>query len=153
MPMHSFHLLQPLDVRLYSPLKPAYGHQINFFIQVSINHITKAEFFIAYLAIHNAIFTEKNIKTRFRGTGILPWDPNFIVFKLNVHLHTSTFLSSHSSFGHYWELQIPKTKKQVYSQFHLIKNCIFTYQKNFPTFILKVVNQLAKNTQSMAYLQ
>ena len=29
---HSFHLLQSLDVGLYSFLKPAYNHQINFFI-------------------------------------------------------------------------------------------------------------------------
>ena len=32
MPMHSFHLLQPLDVGLYLSLKPAYNCQINFFI-------------------------------------------------------------------------------------------------------------------------
>ena len=70
-PVYLSHLLQPLDVGLYSSLKPAYGYQINFFIRVSINHITKAEFFIIYLAAHNAVFTKKNIKTGFRGAGIL----------------------------------------------------------------------------------
>jgi hypothetical protein len=33
MPPHSSHLLQPLDVALYSPLKRAYGDEINLFIR------------------------------------------------------------------------------------------------------------------------
>ena len=68
--IYSFYLLQLLDVGLYSFLKPAYGYQINFFIRASINYITKSEFFIAYLAAYNKIFTKKNIKTGFRGAGI-----------------------------------------------------------------------------------
>ena len=101
--VHSFHLLQPLDVGLYLFLKLVYGCQINFFIQVSINHITKIEFFIAYLAAHNVIFMEKNIKTKFKGIGILFWDPDFIISKLNVHFHTPTFPSLCSSFGRHWK--------------------------------------------------
>ena len=69
--VHSFHLLQLLNIGLYLFLKFVYGCQINFFIQVSINHITKTEFFIAYLVAHNAVFIEKNIKTRFKSAGIL----------------------------------------------------------------------------------
>ena len=70
MSTHSSHLLQPLDVRIFSPLKTAYDHQINLFIQTSINHITKLEFFIAYLIAHNKIFIKKNIKKVFRKTDI-----------------------------------------------------------------------------------
>ena len=69
--IYSFHLLQPLNVGLYSFLKLVYNHQINFFIQISITHITKTKFFIVYLAAHNIIFTKKNFKTRFKSTGIL----------------------------------------------------------------------------------
>ena len=72
MPTHSSYLLQPLDVGIFSPLKAAYGHQINLFIWASINHITKSEFFVAYLAARDKIFTEKNIKEAFKGVGILP---------------------------------------------------------------------------------
>ena len=67
-----------------------------------------------------------------------------------MHLCTPTLPSSHSSFGHHWESQTPKTKKQTHSQFHLIKNHISTHQGNSPTPILKAVNQLAKNAQSIA---
>ena len=93
-----------------------------------------------YLVAHNVIFTEKNIKIKFKSTGILFWDLNFIIFKLNMYLHMPTFLLSCLSFSCYWELQIPKTKKQMHLQFHLINNRIFTYQKNFFIFILKIVN-------------
>ncbi|KAH9233127.1 hypothetical protein K456DRAFT_53790, partial [Colletotrichum gloeosporioides 23] len=39
MPPHLSHLLQLLDIALYSPLKRVYGDEINLFIQASINHI------------------------------------------------------------------------------------------------------------------
>ena len=71
MSAHLSHLLQLLDVGIFSFLKAAYGHQINLFIQASINHIIKLEFFIMYLTAHDKIFIKKNIKRIFREAGIL----------------------------------------------------------------------------------
>ena len=71
MPAYLSHLLQLLDVGIFSFLKAAYGHQINLFIWASINYIIKLEFFVVYLAVRNKIFIEKNIKEVFRGVGIL----------------------------------------------------------------------------------
>ena len=48
LPPHSSHLTQPLDVGCFSPLKRAYSRQIEGFMKSHINHITKAEFFIAF---------------------------------------------------------------------------------------------------------
>ena len=64
-----------------------------------------------YLAAHNAIFMEKNIKIKFKNIKILFWDPDFIIFKLNVHFCILIFFLLHSSFGRHWESQILKTKK------------------------------------------
>ena len=89
--VHSFHLLQLLNVGLYSFLKFVYGHQINFFIQIFINYIIKTEFFIAYLIMHNVVFIKKNIKIRFKSANILFWDLKFIISKLNVHFCTPIF--------------------------------------------------------------
>jgi hypothetical protein len=50
MPPHSSHLLQPLDVGCFSPLKRAYGSQIESLIRSHINHITKLEFLPAFKA-------------------------------------------------------------------------------------------------------
>src|SRR2546421_274516 len=50
MPAHSSHLLQPLDVGCFSPLKNAYGQQIEEFMRSYINHISKDEFLPAFKA-------------------------------------------------------------------------------------------------------
>lgn len=50
MPPHSSHLLQPLDVGCFSPLKRAYGRQIDNLMRAHINHITKVDFFAAFHA-------------------------------------------------------------------------------------------------------
>lgn len=89
MPLHSSHLVQLLDVALYSPLKRAYGGEINNFIWISINYITKTEFFIAFKAVYDKIFIEDNIKAAFRGAGIVPWDSDSVLFKLDIRLQTS----------------------------------------------------------------
>jgi len=52
MPPHSSHILQPLDVSCFGPLKKAYGSQIENKLRLGINHITKQEFLLAYLAAH-----------------------------------------------------------------------------------------------------
>jgi hypothetical protein len=44
MPPHSSHLLQPLDVGYFAPLKKAYSRQVENAMRNRINHITKPEF-------------------------------------------------------------------------------------------------------------
>ncbi|KFY29453.1 hypothetical protein V491_00028 [Pseudogymnoascus sp. VKM F-3775] len=51
MPAHSSHLLQPLDVGCFSPLKKAYSRQIEDIMQSHISHITKDDFFPAFYAV------------------------------------------------------------------------------------------------------
>jgi hypothetical protein len=51
---HSSHLLQPLDVGCFSPLKREYSRKIEVLIRYRINHITKLEF----LPIFKAAFTQ-----------------------------------------------------------------------------------------------
>jgi len=104
MPAHSSHLLQPLDVGCFSPLKRAYGGQIEDLMPARVSHITKADFFPAFkTAFHatfteqnikagfrGATFTEQNIKAGFRGVGLSPFDPESVMSELDVRLHTPT---------------------------------------------------------------
>ena len=50
MPPHSSHLLQPLDVGCFSPLKRAYSREVESLMRNHINHITKLEFLPAFKA-------------------------------------------------------------------------------------------------------
>ena len=48
MPLHSSHLLQPLDVRCFSVLKQSYSKEIEKLIRNHIHYITKPNFFLAF---------------------------------------------------------------------------------------------------------
>jgi hypothetical protein len=61
MPPHSSHLLQPLDIGCFSPLKAAYGRQIENKMRASTSHISKEDFFPAFFAAFQVAITEKNI--------------------------------------------------------------------------------------------
>ena len=91
MPVYSSHLLQPLNIGIFLSLKAAYNHQINLFIQASINHITKLEFFVTYLVAYDKIFIKKNIKGVFRKTDILFWNLDYIILKLDIRFYTFIF--------------------------------------------------------------
>jgi hypothetical protein len=56
MPPHSSHLLQPLDIDYFEPLKKAYGQEIEYLIKYSIIYILKTEFLCAfYVAVMNRV--------------------------------------------------------------------------------------------------
>jgi hypothetical protein len=65
MPPHLSHLLQPLGVGCFSPLKRAYSREIEALIRQHINHITKLEFLPAFKAAFERSFTLVNIRSAF----------------------------------------------------------------------------------------
>ncbi|EOA85563.1 uncharacterized protein SETTUDRAFT_112556, partial [Exserohilum turcica Et28A] len=65
MPPHSSHLLQPLDVGCFSPLKRAYSREVESLIRNHINHITKLEFLPAFKVAFDRSFTAANICSAF----------------------------------------------------------------------------------------
>ena len=75
---------------MLSVLKRAYGRQIEDFIKPHINHVTKVEFFISFKATYLDSITLQNAKAGFRGAGLVPFDPQVIISKLDVKLRTPT---------------------------------------------------------------
>jgi hypothetical protein len=65
MPPHSSHLLQPLDVGCFSPLKTAYGRQAEDLMRNKITHITKLEFLPCFKGAFDAAITKANIQGGF----------------------------------------------------------------------------------------
>ncbi|USP81206.1 putative transposase [Curvularia clavata] len=88
MPPHSSHLLQPLDVGCFSPLKRAYSREVESLIRNHINHITKLEFLPAFKTAFDQSFTPANICSAFRGAGLVPLQPDAVLSKLDVQLRT-----------------------------------------------------------------
>jgi hypothetical protein len=151
MPPHSSHLLQPLDVALYSPLKRAYSKEIELFIKASINHITKVEFFQAFKAAHYAIFTENNIKAGFNAAGLVPHNPDEVISKLDVRLRTPTPGPSSQESASTYNPRTPSNPQQTTRHSSFIKSRVSAHQGSSPTPIYAAVDQMAKGMNRIAH--
>ena len=82
MPPHSSHILQPLDVACFAPLKRAYGTQVEGQARLGINHIVKDDFLLLYHAAHVQAITAKNVKAGFAAVGLVPFQPDCVLASL-----------------------------------------------------------------------
>jgi hypothetical protein len=147
MPAHASHLLQPLDVGCFSPMKTSYGSQIEKLMRLRINHITKLEFLPAFGAAFKATFTEQNIKAGFRGAGLIPYDPERVISCLDLRLKTPTPPPQDIN----WVSKTPQNPDELKSQTEHIQSRIVQHQNSSPTLINEALGQLAKGAQIMAY--
>jgi hypothetical protein len=83
-PPHSSHLLQPLDVGCFSPLKRLYGQRITNKVQKGINAIDKTEFLYIYATVHYQALSSSNIQSSFAETGLVPFSPERVLSKLHI---------------------------------------------------------------------
>jgi hypothetical protein len=151
LPPHSSHLTQPLDVGCYSVLKRMYGAEISLFIKARITHITKPEFFLAFKAAFRRTFTQENVLGGFRGSGLIPYDPQAVLSKLDVRLRTPTPPGTPDGLQTPWVSKTPKTTSEALSQSTLIKGQIARHQGSSPTPILSAVDQLSKGMQVFSH--
>lgn len=124
MPPHLSDLLQPLDVGCFSPLKHAYKSQISDLARKSIGRITKTDFLSAFKSAFFKAFTKENICGSFGGAGLVPFDPNIVILRLDLWLRTPTPPAGESV----WELKTPSNPcefpflrmvtKLVFEKFH-----------------------------------
>jgi hypothetical protein len=151
LPPHSSHLTQPLDVGCFSVLKRAYGWQIETFIKAHINHITKVEFFLAFVAAYKESMTTQNAQAGFRGAGLVPFDPEAVLSKLDVKLRTPTPSRPSTANTNPWVSQTPSNPTEALSQTTLVRNRIARHQGSSPTPLFETIAALAKGTERMAH--
>jgi len=149
MPPHSSHLLQPLDVGCFSPLKKAYGRQIEELMRQQITHITKEDFIPAFRAAFQASLTESNVQGGFRGAGLVPFSPERVISALDLKLRTPTPQNSRPSTADPWTSQTPSNPTQAISQGSFIKERVARHQGSSPTAILEAVDSLSKSTSKV----
>lgn len=151
MPPCLSHLLQPLDVGCLGPLKRAYGREIEGFMKAHVNHITKAEFLIAFQAAFAKGFTHENIKAGFYGAGLLPLDPDRVISKLDVKLSTPSPTGTLPAVTTPWASQTPHNPIEATSQTDFTKSRVRHHQGSSPTPILLAVDQIAKGTMAIMH--
>jgi hypothetical protein len=146
MPPHSSHLLQPLDVGCFSPLKRASSREVESLIRHHINHITKLEFLPAFKAAFSQSFTSANIRSAFRGAGLVPLQPDAVLSKLDVQLRTPTPAAMPEAL---WEARTPSNVRELEAQSTLIRNRVQRHKSSSPASIIQAIDQLKKGAEVM----
>ena len=140
MPPHSSHLLQPLDVGCFSPLKVAYGRQVSELARQGVFHIDKLDFLQIYSGIRETVFLEQNIQAGFRATGLVPACPERVLSSLTV-ARTPSPPGTAANTEVAWTAETPHTIAQLEQQSRLIQGRL-SRQSQSPTTL--AIRQLVK---------
>jgi hypothetical protein len=128
-----------------------YDKELKDFIKAHINHIAKTEFLLAFKTTHVNTMTIQNIKAGFRGTGLVPHNPQAVLSKLDVKLQTPTPTGPPLPEADPWVSQTPHNPNEAISQSEHVRSCIASHQGSSPTSVFSVVKQLAKGTELIAH--
>jgi hypothetical protein len=148
MPSHSSHLLQPLDVGCFAPLKKAYGRQAEVLMRNHINHITKTEFLPCFIAAFKASFSKSNIQGGFQGAGLVPFDPEAVISKLDIRLRTPTPSCVEET---PWVSKTPSNTREIGSQSTLLRERIQKHVNSSPTSMMEALERFTKGAEMMAH--
>jgi hypothetical protein len=100
-----------------------------------------------FKAAFRRTFTQENVLGGFRGSGLIPYDPQAVLSKLDVRLRTPTPPGTPDGPPTPWDFKTPQTTNEALSQSTLIKTRIARQQSSSPTPILSAVDQLSKGMQ------
>jgi hypothetical protein len=154
MPPHASHLLQPLDVACFSPLKRAYGRRVEELVRLNQHHIDKSDFLRLYIAARSEAITELNVRAGFRATGLVPLDASAVLNQLTPVLRTPTpppLLPSSQELEQGWNPETPRTVKQVQKHVRTLRKSLKrkTILTPSPTNLAAV--QMAKAAEHAIY--
>jgi hypothetical protein len=57
---------------------------------LGINYINKDEFLTIYSSVRTTVLNEGNIQSAFKATGLIPYDSEQVLSRLNAQITTST---------------------------------------------------------------
>ncbi|KFZ20545.1 hypothetical protein V501_00061, partial [Pseudogymnoascus sp. VKM F-4519 (FW-2642)] len=88
---------------------------------------------------------------RFRGAGLVPFNPQAVLLKLDVKLRTPTPSRPSTANTTPWVSQTPSNLTEALSQTTLVRNRIARHQGSSPTPLFETVVALAKGTERLAH--
>ena len=124
MPPHTSHLLQPLDVACFSLLKKAYSRLVENLARQSIFHIDKADFLGMYKIARTQIFSKRTIKSGFRATGLIPFNPERVLSSLTITKTPSPPSTSHGQQLSPWTSETPRNLAELAKQAQLVQETL-----------------------------
>ncbi len=82
LPAHSTHLTQPLDVGLFQPFKHYHTEAIDGAVRAGNVEFDKLDFLAAFQKIWSQTFTESTIRSAWKNTGLIPYNPQVVLSKI-----------------------------------------------------------------------
>jgi len=86
LPPHTSHILQPLDVALFGPLKKRLTAALAHLNQAQLSRIQKIEWMEAYIKARSEACTRQNIESAWRGAGLVPLNPQRALRTIERHV-------------------------------------------------------------------
>ena len=95
LPAHSTHLLQPLDIGVFGPLKQNYKTLLVEKTRFTTYNIDKADFISLIQKARQQGITSRNIQSAWRATGLIPYNPSVVFDKISTsHTERDTLPST-----------------------------------------------------------
>ena len=90
LPSHCSHVLQPLDISMFAPLKRALAAETDALCRIDSGRIPRIEWTEMYIRAREKAFTSSNILSGWKGAGLMPLAPMHVLEKLLSSLDTGT---------------------------------------------------------------
>ena len=84
LPPHSTHLTQPLDVECFQPFKHYHSEAIDQLMRGGGSDFDKLDFLSIFQNMRNQTFTSTTILASFRNTGLVPYNPEVVLRKVEA---------------------------------------------------------------------
>ena len=86
LPPHCSHLLQPLDVGVFGPLKKYHAYETDKLHRAGINRFQRSEWVTLYQTIRPKALSVENIRSGWRGAGLVPFSERRVLSQLPLPL-------------------------------------------------------------------
>src|SRR5436305_10847299 len=96
LPPHTSHILQPLDVGIFGPLKTYLGQELEKFMRAEVTRIKKGEWLDAYSSARPKAFSKENIHGAWRGAGLFPVNHQKVLRNIPSCQHQETGITETS---------------------------------------------------------
>ena len=94
LPPHTSHLLQPLDVSVFAPLKRALAEETDRVARLDSNRISRTEWVSMLIRARSKALISSNILAGWRGAGLEPFQPQKVLRELPSRRTSTTLLPS-----------------------------------------------------------
>jgi len=108
------HLLQPLDLVVFQPLKHYHRKAIEVMVRDGVANITKLEFFGCIEEVRRQAFKVTTIKSAFAKAGIHPFNPQPILDEVNQRVAQRTPSPQPGNYLSSSPFSTPLTHRQIY---------------------------------------